>query len=532
MKTLYVNGRVFTGTLPLQDSFAVENGRFADVQNTQQVVDLQGAFVCPGFIDSHMHVLNYGSAMEQCDLTAATGSMQQLQQALRQHMQGLPEGAWVLGRGWNQDYFVPAAGMPTRAELDEVTTEHPVCIVRCCGHCLSVNSRALEVLGIDENTPVPDGGSVDLDENGQLTGVMRDSAMTLVQGRLPVPQTQDLKRMMKTAMRALNRVGVTSCHSDDFCTFDSVPWQQVMQAYRELEEAGELTVRVYEQSQLTTPDELRDFLKQGYRTGVGSEWFKIGPLKMLGDGSLGARTAYLSGSYADAPDEKGLAIFTQEQFDEMLSIAHEGGMQSAVHAIGDGILDRVLSAYERAFAKAPPRDHRSGIVHVQLTRPDQWQKMKELNLHMYVQNIFIDYDTRIVHQRAGEELAASSYAFHTFKKLGMHVSNGTDCPVEKPDPMRGVQCAVTRQPLDGSLPPYRAKECMTVEEALVSYTAEGAYASFEEDFKGRIQPGMAADFVILSGNPFETAPERLCGIRALSTYVNGELVYQEKEENA
>lgn len=532
MKTLYINGRVFTGTLPLQDSFAVENGRIADPENAQQVVDLHGAFVCPGFIDSHMHVLNYGSAMEQCDLSVATGSAAQLQQALRKHMSHLPEDAWVLGRGWNQDYFVPDTGMPTRRELDAVTTERPVCIVRCCGHCLVVNSRAMEMLGLDENTVSPEGGSIDRDETGKLTGVFRDTAMTLVQGRLPVPQTQDLKRMMKTAMRALNRVGVTSCHSDDFCAFDGVPWQQVMQAYRELEEAGEMTVRVYEQSQLTTPDELRDFLKQGYKTGVGSEWFKIGPLKMLGDGSLGARTAYLSQHYADAPDEKGLAIFTQEQFDEMLSIAHEGGMQSAVHAIGDGILDRVLSAYERAFAKAPPRDHRSGIVHAQLTRPDQWQKMKKLNLHMYVQNIFIDYDTRIVHARAGEELAASSYAFHTFKKLGMHVSNGTDCPVEKPDPMRGVQCAVTRQPLDGSLPPYRADERMTVEEALVSYTAEGAYASFEENFKGRIQPGMAADFVILSGNPFETAPEQLCALRALSTYVNGESVYQEEEEDA
>lgn len=529
MKTLYINGRIFTGELPLQDSFAVENGRFASPEKADVTVDLHGAFVCPGFIDSHMHVLNYGSAMRQCDLSAATGSMQQLQEALRQHMDRLPPDAWVLGRGWNQDYFVPASGMPTRAELDAVTTEHPVCIVRCCGHCLSVNSRALEVLDIDENIAVPDGGSVDVDENGRLTGVFRDSAMTLVQSRLPVPALQDVKQMMKAAMQKLSSVGVTSCHTDDLCTFDNVPWRTVLQAYRELEEAGEMTVRVYEQSQLTTPEELRAFLAEGYKTGVGSEWFKIGPLKMLGDGSLGARTAYLSGSYADAPGEKGIPIFTQEQFDEMIGMAHAGGMQVAVHAIGDGILDRVLHAYKRAFAASAPRDHRSGIVHVQLTRPDQWQRMKEMNLHAYVQSIFLDYDTPIVHERAGEELASTSYAFHTLKEMGLHVSNGTDCPVEKPDPMRGIQCAVTRQPLDGSLPPYGPQEKMTVEEALRSYTAEGAYASFEEHFKGKIQPGMAADFVILSANPFEVPAQQLSSIRALATYVNGQMVYQEKE---
>ena len=535
MKTIFTCGQVFTGTLPLQEAFSVENGCIAEVGSNEQllasrrpedeVVTLGGRFVCPGFNDSHMHVLNYGTAMEQCDLTAITGSLAQMQEGLKQFIaqKDLPKDAWVLGRGWNQDCFVPATGMPTRWDLDAVSTEHPVCVVRCCGHCLTVNSRALEVLGIDEHTSAPEGGSIEKDGSGRLNGIFLDNAMPLVQGRFPPPTLDDLKRRICAVNAALNARGITSCHTDDLCTFDSVPWQQVIQAYQELEKEGKLTVRIYEQSQLTTPEALRAFLAAGFHTGAGSRLFKIGPLKMLGDGSLGARTAFLSGSYADQPGEKGIAIFTQEQFDEMIGIAREGGMQVAVHTIGDGILDRVLNSYEKLLG--PEEDHRCGVVHVQLTRDDQLERMRRLKLHAYAQTVFIDYDAHIVYQRAGQKLADSSYAFHTMRKMGMHVSNGTDCPVEAPDPMRGIQCAVTRQPLDGSLPPYRPEERMTVEEALASYTAEGAYASFEEDFKGRLLPGMAADFTILSDNPFAVAPQTLHAIRAVETWMDGKKVF-------
>ncbi len=537
MRTIYYGGRVFTGSLPLQEAFLVEDERFLCVGTNEEIlamkqpddeaVPLGDCFVCAGFNDSHMHLVNYGHAMEQCDLTRATDSLQSLQNALRIFDEMHPGGSedWLSGRGWNQDLFLPETGIPTRLDLDAVTTARPICIVRCCGHCLIVNTRALELLGLDENTPIPEGGAADRDENGRLTGVFRDMAMSLVYSRLPAPSRNDLKRKIRKACRALNQVGVTSCHSDDLCVFDAVTWQEVLEAFREVKEEGGLTVRVNEQSQLTDLAQLQDFLDSGLTTGVGDEWFRIGPLKMLGDGSLGARTAYLSGEYADEPGEKGLAIFTQEQFDEMIALANRHHMSAAVHAIGDGILDRVLNAYEAAFREYPREDHRSGVVHVQLTRPDQLERMKKLNLHSYVQTIFLDYDSHIVRERAGEELAASSYAFRTLRAGGGHVSNGTDCPVEWPDPMRGVQCAVTRQPLDASLPPYRPEEAYSVEEALQIYTWEGAYASFEEAFKGRIAPGMAADFVILSADPFETPSQELALIRTLRTFLAGKCVY-------
>ena len=539
MRTLCINGRVFTGTGAACEAFAVEDGVITAVGTTDailamraegdEVADFGGKFVCAGFNDSHMHLLNYGNVMGQCQLGGA-GSLEDVQGRLRAYIEeNRPErGAWVMGRGWNQDYFVPATGEPARDALDAVSTEHPICITRCCGHCLSVNSRALDVLGIDENTPCPDGGSIDRDADGRLTGIFRDTAMDIVYGGMAAADKDEIKRMLVRASHALSAVGVTSCQTDDLCALPGVHWRTVMQALCELRDEGALTVRVYEQSQLTTPEELRDFLAAGYNTGAGDAMLKVGPLKILGDGSLGARTAYMSKGYADAPDERGLALFTQAQMDALIGTAHAAGMQVAVHAIGDGILDIILNSYEKAFDENPRADHRSGVVHVQLTRPDQLERMARLGLHAYVQSVFLDYDTRIVHARAGEELAATSYAFHTMKTLGMHVSNGTDCPVEAPDPMRGVQCAVTRRPIDGSLPPYNPQEAMTVEEALLSYTAEGAYASFEEDVKGRIAPGMLADFVVLSDDPFGAEPGELAKIHAELTVLGGRVVYRKE----
>ena len=534
MKTIYHGGRVFTGALPLQEAFIVEDGRFLAAGTDAEVLallsegdvlfDLAGRFVCPGFNDSHMHLLNYGNAMEVCDLSGeATASLAALQQALKDFAAAQPDG-WIVGRGWNQDYFTPSTGVPTRHDLDQVSAERPVCIIRCCGHSLVVNTKALEMLGFDENTPCPEGGAIERGADGKLNGVFVDTAMVLVQSRFPKPTRADLKRKILAGAAALNAVGVTSCHSDDLCAYENIPWQDILAALQELDAEKALTVRVYEQSQFMDTANLQSFLDLGLTTGSGNEMFKIGPLKLVGDGSLGARSAYMSTSYADAPDEKGLAIFTQEQFNALISLANEHHMDAAIHAIGDGILDMILNAFDHALA-AHPRAHRSSIVHAQLTREDQLRRMKELGLCANVQTIFIDYDSHIVHARAGEKLASTSYAFRTMKALGIPVSNGTDCPVEKPNPMRGLQCAVTRQPLDGSLPPYRPEEAFTMEEALQLYTTAGAYASYEEDFKGRIQPGMAADFVILDKSPFDVPVQEIHKIRTVATYLGGKCVY-------
>ena len=260
-------------------------------------------------------------------------------------------------------------------------------------------------------------------------------------------------------------------------------------------------------------------------TGTGSSRFKIGPLKMLGDGSLGSRTAFLSQPYADDASTCGLPVFSQETLDEMIGYANAQGMQVAVHAIGDACLDRVLNAYEKALREHPRKDHRHGIVHCQITRADQLQKIEELGLHIYAQSIFLDYDNHIIEARVGKKLASTSYNWKSLMRHGVCVSNGTDCPVELPDALASMQCAVTRTTLHDHVGPYLPDQCFTVQEALDSYTSCGARGSFEEALKGQIKPGMLADFVVLGENPFEVDVETIKDIPVCETWVGGVKVY-------
>ena len=516
MQTIFYNCHVD----PDAEAFAVENGTFTFVGSEAEAmtlegqrVDLGGAFVCAGFNDSHMHLLNFGQTLSMAPLAKHTASLTDMLDCLRQTA---PNRGWILGRGWNQDLFTDVHRMPSRRDLDTVSTIHPVCATRACGHALVVNSKALEILGITADTPSPDGGHIDF-ENGRFY----DNAMDLVLNAIPAPDKETLKSYIRTACRELNRRGITSCHSDDYCVFRAIPWQVVNEAYRELEAEGALTVRVREQANLTTLPELAAFIEADH---LASDRFSMGPLKLLGDGALGARTAFLSRPYADAPDTNGLSVFTGQQFMELIGYAHAHGMQTAVHCIGDACLDLVLDALDAAQAEYPREDARHGIVHCQITRPDQIRRMAENKLHIYAQSIFLDYDIHIVRERAGDELAASSYGWKTLMDLGATVSNGSDCPVESPDVMAGIQCAVTRQDLKGCAP-YRPDQAFTVREALDSFTKAGAYASFEERTKGQIQPGYLADFVVLGSNPFHTPVENLKDIPILQTWLDGERVH-------
>ena len=530
MRTIYYNGRVYTGQLPLQQGFLVEDGYFLFVGSDEELlsmpaekrVDLQGAFVCAGFNDSHMHLLNFGQALSVAPLAKHTGSLADMLACLRVAKPG--RGGWILGRGWNQDYFADASRMPNRWDLDQVSEAYPVCAIRACGHALCVNSKALELLGITTETTQLEGGQIAM-ENGEPNGLFFDNAMDLVLKAIPAPGKEDIKSMIRSACRMLNQYGITSCQSDDYGVFASVPWQTINDAYQELEAEGELTVRVYQQANITTTQALAEFIQSGNKTGEGTDMFRIGPLKLLGDGALGARTAFLSQPYGDDPSTCGLSVFTQEQFDALIGYAHANGMQVAVHCIGDACLDMVLGSIEKALTENPRENHRHGIVHCQITRPDQLARIGQHKLHIYAQSIFLDYDIHIVKERAGEDLAQTSYSWKTAGDLGATVSNGSDCPVELPDVMAGMQCAVTRCDLQGK-GPYLLEEAFDVQQALDSYTSHGAWASFEEGIKGKIQPGYLADFVILSSDPFETAANEIKDIAILATYLGGKQVYK------
>lgn len=535
MKSIYCNAQVYTGEETLRQAFLVEEGCITAVGSDEEILalrdgdtvchDMNGRFICPGFNDSHMHLLNFGQSLNEAQLAQHTESLSEMLSYLRTFAAEHPpkEGRWLRGRGWNQDYFTDVTRMPSRTDLDTVSADYPIMLTRACGHCCVVNSKVLELAGITENTPSPDGGSIGR-ENGILDGRLYDNAIDLLTPFIPLPDKEELKDMIRLACKALNSYGITSSQTDDYCVFRAIPFETVNAAYQELEASGELTVRVYEQANFTTLPELHRFLEAGNGTGAGSAMFQIGPLKMLGDGALGAHTAHLSRPYADQPDTCGFSLFTPEHMNEMVSYANAQGMQVAIHAIGDACLDEVLDAVELALKEHPRADHRHGVVHCQISRADQLQRIRDLGMHVYAQSIFLDYDNHIVDSRVGKELASTSYCWKTLMDSGVSVSNGSDCPVELPDVMRGIECAVTRTSMDGT-GPYLPQEAFSVREALDSFTIRGAEASFEENFKGRIAPGFVADFTVLSRNPFEVERHELHNIAVEACFLCDTCVY-------
>ena len=536
MRTAFYNGAVYTGELPLRQAFVVEDGYFRLAGSNEEVlsamskadsrVDLKGCFVCPGFNDSHMHLLSYGHSLHMAQLAEHTGSLAEMLAYVRAYLAEHPPraGQWLLGRGWNQDLFSDVQRMPDRHDLDAISTEIPIMLTRTCGHCCVLNTRALALAGIGAGSTAPEGGAIGFDA-GQPDGRLYDNAMELAQQVLPKPGKEEIREMLLAACREVNRYGITSVQTDDYQVFQGVPWQTVNDVYGEMAAAGELTVRVYEQAQFTGISGLRQFIDAGFRTGKGTDLFRIGPVKLLGDGSLGSRTAHLSRPYADDPATSGFSLYPEKRLNEMIGFAHSHGMQLAVHAIGDACLDQVLSAMEQALTEHPRPDHRHGIVHCQITCTDQLERIRRLSLDVYAQSIFLDYDNHIVEQRAGRELASSSYHWKALMDSGVSVSNGSDCPVELPDVMAGIECAVTRTSLDGT-GPYLPDQAFSVQEALDSFTSRGAEASFEERVKGRIAPGFLADFTLLSQNPFETDPASLHRIVPVGCYLGGRCVFK------
>lgn len=526
MKTIYYNGQVYTGEY-FKEAFIVEKNKFTYVGNSQEalsyanehdlLIDLENKFVCCGFNDSHMHLLNYGKALRSAKLYEHTTSIQDVIDCMKEFIlkNDFKENDWVLGRGFNHDYFVESR-MPTRHDLDTISTTNPIVITRACGHNLVTNTKVLELLNIDPNT---------CDNIDIANGIFYDDTMDIVTHAIPKPSKEEIKKMLVQAMSMLNQYGVTSCHSDDYSAYKNVSWEEVNEAYQEIIQENKNTVRVYEQSNFPDIETLKDFVSKGNKTNKGNEYFKIGPIKIVADGSLGTRTAYMSQPYHDDINTQGLLCYDEKTIREIISYSHNNDMQVACHAIGDGCVDILLDEYEKVLENASNENHRHGIVHCQITRHDQLEKMKDLHLHIYAQSIFLDYDINIVHDRVGK-LADSSYSWKTLLDGGCSVSNGTDCPVELPNALRGIQCAITRQNLKETKQPYLPHEAFSVKEAINSYTIQSAYASFEEKTKGMIKENYLADFVILDKNPFVVKPNEIKDIQVLETRMDGKCVFK------
>ena len=539
MDTILYNGKIYTldnrGTVA--EAIYIKGNKIAFIGENEEalrfknkdtkLIDLEGKMAVPGFNDSHMHLLSYGYTATKIELNSAK-SIEDLILLGKERLNSgnLKKGDWILGRGWNNDYFDDNR-LPTRYDLDKITTDSPICYTRVCGHILVVNSKALEIVGIDRNSPQVPGGKFDLDENGEPLGIFRENAMDIIYSAIPDPDIESIKSMILKCSEDAVKQGITSIQTDDFEQLPKKDYEKIIKAYLELIDEGKLKVRVYEQCLLPDVKKLKNFLEKGYTTGWGNEYFKIGPLKLLADGSLGARTAYLTEPYNDDNSTSGIPVFSQEEMDELVLTAHNGGMHVAIHGIGDGAMYMACESIEKALKENPREDHRHGIVHCQITDMKLMNKFKELNLVAYVQPIFLHYDMHIVEDRIGKERARYTYNWKRMIDMGIHVAGGSDCPVEKFDILPNLYSAITRKDLNGYpengwLPDQK----LTVDEALRIFTVEGAYASFEEDIKGTLEVGKLADIVVLEKNLFDIEPEEIKDVKVDLTIMDGKIVYE------
>lgn len=541
MKTLFYNGTILDSldfttyeALAIDQGLIFMKGTLVDCKKAlgddAHLVNLEGATLFPGFNDSHMHLLGYGQSLFQVDLVPAK-SLDALvtigQQFMEEHP--LTPDEWLLGRGWNQDYFdFPI--MPTREQLDQISTTNPIFFTRACGHLGVANTLALKRCGIlDEPQQHVDGGHIDLNFDGVPTGILRENAMNLLLRQLPSPSEDTLKKYILKAQSELFSGGITSVQSDDLCSFPLEDTPKILNTLKQMGSDGSLKISVHEQSLMRNLDHFKAQIEEGYTYQKTFGPFSLGPLKILGDGSLGARTAYLRQPYSDAPEMQGIPMYSQEELDALVQTAFAHGIPVAIHGIGDGMIDRALNAIDKAIYKTPNPPERNAIVHCQITDQDMLIRMKNMKVIAMVQPIFLDYDLHMVENRVGKERAKTTYAFKTMERLGIHTAYGTDCPVEGYQVFKGIQCAVTRQDLhhvpdQGWLP----EEAVTVEEALRAYTLGSAYAASEEKVKGSLGIGLSADLVLLDQNPLKVSPTELSQIKILATYKNGELVYSWK----
>jgi hypothetical protein len=482
--------------------------------------------VLPGFTDTHLHILEYAVSKITAPFFDCASPEQVVERGRAYAREKGPYRGWLLGWGWNQNHFAGEQRFVKRTDLDLVSSELPVVYTRVCGHIAVANSVAMErILQMEEAKKV--AAYIDAE-----TGVLQEGAAFLHKLLLEPLTEEAVIQLMTVGQVDLNREGITSIHSTDFMGLPEGEWRKVVGAMESMEKAQALTVRVYEQCLFNTLEEFKGFLGAGYTTGVGSDYFRIGPLKLFSDGSLGARTALLAAPYSDDPGTIGIQSFGTEDLRAFMALAEQHDMQVAVHAIGDGAIDltaellgELVEARGSADGNLNPLRH--GIIHAQLTTPMLLEKMRRAGLLAYIQPVFVPSDLGIVEARIGHERMEKVYAWKTMRDMGIQTAGGSDAPVESFSILGNIYTAVERagftgEPAGGWLP----EEKLSVMEAVRLFTSDAAYVSFDEERLGTLVLGKLADLVVLDRNIFELSGRDLLETKVAMTIIGGRMVYE------
>ena len=480
------------------------------IGNDTEVLKLEGKFITPGFIDSHLHFLTGGFNLSSVQLRDAK-TPEEFIIRVAEFAKNTKPGTWILGGDWDHEQW--GGTLPEKEWIDEFTKEHPVFISRLDGHMALANSLAMQLAGLDKNTQDVEGGALVRNEEGELSGILKDNAMSLVWNKIPDPSDEQIDKALQDAMNYVSSKGVTSVHH----------MVGYMDALERARDNKTLITRIYAAWPIENWKTLKDKIE---KDGNGDQWLKIGGVKGFVDGSLGSHTAAFFEPYTDLPTDKGFFVNSHQDLYNWISDADKAGLQVIIHAIGDSAIHFLLDTYEKVGQENGTRDRRFRIEHSQHIFPNDIERFASLNVIPAMQPYHAIDDGRWAEKLIGAERIKTSYAYKSLFDSGARVAFGSDWFVAPPVPLDGIYAAVTRRTLDNKNPDgWVPEQKITVEQALVAYTINAAYASFEEDIKGSLEPGKLADFVVLDEDITKIDPVKIREVKILQTWVGGEKVY-------
>ncbi|MEE8587330.1 MAG: amidohydrolase [Acidobacteriota bacterium] len=495
------------------------------IQEGTEEIDLEGRLAIPGFIEGHGHFMGLGNAKLILDLTKPK-NWDEIVALVAEAVQSAQPGEWIRGRGWHQDKWDKPPdpsweGFPVHDSLSAVSPRNPVALTHASGHASFVNAKALEVSGVDGKTPNPQGGEILLDKQGRPTGLLRERAQGLVRGGNQLSAQEREAQARKVAQLAIQ-----DCLSKGITSFqDAGSGFQTIDLFKKLADEGALPLRLWVMIRASN-QQLTEKLDQYRSIGYGGDHLTVRAIKASIDGALGSRGAWLLEPYSDAPDLSGLNLVPVEDVQETARLAAEHDYQLCIHAIGDRANREVLDIFEETFkANAEKSDWRWRIEHAQHLHPDDIPRFGQLGVIASMQGVHCTSDGPWVPDRLGDQRSEEgAYVWQKLMQTGAVVSNGTDAPVEDVSPIASYYSTVSRRLKDGSV--FFSDQRMSRMEALRSYTIQVAFAAFEEDIKGSLEPGKLADITVLSKDILSIPEEEIPSTEVVYTIVGGKVVYK------
>jgi predicted amidohydrolase YtcJ len=527
METAILSTRIFTGDAarPWAEALCVKGDRVLAVGTNDEVkaactrearvFEFPERLITPGIVDAHLHFVNFGLYLQRLDLRDLP-SIADCRTRVKRAVAARKPGEWIVGRAWNEHLWKEQRE-PAARDLDDIARDHPVMLIRACGHTVWLNSLAMKLARIEKGTPNPPGARIERDpQTGDPTGLLREYRK-IIEKEIPSSTLEERKQAALRAQQEALRFGVTGVHSCETL--------QEWDALAALDAEGKLKVRVHH---LLPPDQLVPGRSRGIELGRGSERLWFGQVKLYADGSLGSSTALLHAPYTDNPSQRGLATLTPKELQERIELAYEYGGDVGVHAIGDLAVTNALRAIEVARRKHPG-SRRDRIEHVQLMHPDDFAVFHDLGVVASVQPVHLLTDMPVAEKKWGMDRCRHSYAWKSMRKAGIRLQFGSDAPVEAINPLLSVHAAVTRQslsgePKDGWFPGER----LTLEEVIHAFTQMPAWVSRKENQLGSLAPGKKADLVVFCRDLFQTMPGQLASGKVEMTMVNGEVLYRKE----